>query len=93
MGNLNNFKSILNAFWKLFKNECFEKIFKFHIFTNKTIEGKILNNSNSLSQLNEANRRLVIESLEEISIYNADFSPIKTKILVGIFSKCKFEEF
>ena len=93
MGNLNNFKSILNAFWKLFKNECFEKIFKFHIFTNKTIEGKILNNSNSLSQLNEANRRLVIESLEEISIYNADFSQLKQKYLLEFSSKVNLNNF
>ena len=49
MGNLNNFKSILNAFWKLFKNECFEKIFKFKIFTDKTIAYNILNNLKSLS--------------------------------------------
>ena len=93
MGNLNNFKSILNAFWKLFKNECFEKIFKFHIFTNKTIEGKILNNSNSLSQLNEANRRLVIESLEEISIYNADFSQLKQKYLLEFSPNVNLKNF
>ena len=77
MGNLNDFISSLNAFWELFKNKCFEKIFKLQIFTNKTIDSNILNNIKSLSQLNITNRILVIESLEEISNYNADFSPVQ----------------
>ena len=93
MGNLNEFKSILNAFWEFFKNECFEKIFKFQIFTNKTIDSNILNNSNSLSQLNEANRRLVIESLEEISIYNADFSQLKQKYLLEFSPNVNLKNF
>ena len=93
MGNLNDFISSLNAFWELFKNKCFEKIFKFHIFTNKTTDSNILNNIKSLSQLNITNRILVIESLEEISNYNADFSQLKEKYLLEYSQNVHLQKF
>ena len=76
MDNLNK-KSLL----KICRNDFFEKIFKSEIFTTNTIDPKILNNPKSFIQMKRKEKKLVLESLKEISVYNKDFTLLKDEYL------------
>ena len=79
------------------RNDFFEKIFKSEIFTTNKIEGKILLNTKRLAQMENKDKKLVLESLEEISVYNKDFASLKEKYLLlssdGIISLANLKYF
>ena len=62
-------------------NDVSEKIFKSEIFTTNTIDPKILNNPKSFIQMKRKEKKLVLESLKEISVYNKDFTLLKDEYL------------
>ena len=56
------------------RNDFFEIIFKSKIFTTNTIESNISHNNRGFAQMENKDKTLVLESLEEISVYNKDFA-------------------
>ena len=64
-----------DSLFKMFKEYCFDIVFKNEIFTrDNSIPSHILNNEKTLAELDNDNRELVIKSLENINLYNKDFS-------------------
>ena len=76
MDNLNN-KSLL----KIGRNDFFEKISKSEIFTTNTIDTKIFRSTKLFVQMESNEKKLVLESLKEISVYNKDFALLLYKYL------------
>ena len=79
------------------RNDFFEIIFKSKIFTTNTIESNILYNTKRFSQMEDKDKILVLESLEEISVYNKDFADLKKEYyflsMNGIINLGKFKLF
>ena len=76
MDNLNN-KSLL----KICRNDFFEKISKSEIFTTNTIDTKIFRSTKLFVQIESNEKKLVLESLKEISVYSKDFSLLQYEYL------------
>lgn len=76
MDNLNK-KSLL----KICRNDFFEKIFKSEIFTTNIIDSKIFSNTKLFVQMESKEKKLVLESLKEISVYNKDFALLQYEYL------------
>ena len=66
-----------DSLFKMFKEYCFDIVFKNEIFTrDNSIPSHILNNKLPLAELDNVNKELVIKSLENINLYNKDFSQL-----------------
>ena len=76
MDNLNK-KSLL----KICRNDFFEKIFKSEIFTTNIIDTKIFSNTKLFVQMESKEKKLVLESLKEISVYSKDFALLQYEYL------------
>ena len=76
LDNLNN-----DSMLKLYRNDCFEKLFKSEIFTTNTIDSKLSSQSKLYYQMKGKDKKLVLESLKETSAYNKDFSDLKVEYL------------
>lgn len=76
MDNLNK-KSLL----KICRNDFFEKIFKSEIFTTNIIDSKIFSNTKLFVQMESKEKKLVLESLKEISVYSKDFALLQYEYL------------
>jgi len=72
-----------DSLFKMFKEYCFDIVFKNEIFTiDNSISSHILNNKLPLAELDNVNKELVIKSLENINLYNKDFSLLCNEYLV-----------
>ena len=92
MANSNN-----DGMLKSCRNDCFEKMFKSEIFTTNEIDSEIYSTSIFFFRMGKRDKKLIIESLEEASAYNKDFSKLESDYLFqssnGIINLAKFQIF
>ena len=92
MANSNN-----DGMLKSCRNDCFEKMFKSEIFTTNEIDSEIYSTSIFFFRMGKRDKKLIIESLEEASAYNKDFSKLESDYLFqssnGIINLEKFQIF
>ena len=82
-----------DSLFKMFKEYCFDIVFKNEIFTrDNSIPSHILNNKLPLAELDNVNKELVIKSLENINLYNKDFSLLCNEYLAKI-PNANYKEF
>jgi hypothetical protein len=73
-----------DSLFKMFKEYCFNIAFKNEIFTrdNNGMSSNILYNNKPLDQMNDNDKELILKSLENINLYNKDFSLLCVEYLV-----------